>query len=162
MKRDYELIRQILLKVEEANNKKELEVLSRDGISGYSYEIFQDHVNLMFTDLEFINVKSFYGEYKVSHYQHKILCLTNRGYDFLDKIRDDEIWNKALKVADSKGLDILRYTLEGIIKRKIDCELFYYPIQPIETNNKKMERLLPLSLDTSGVDDNFFAKVHGN
>jgi len=93
MKRDMDLLRDLLLKIEDNKqmdgtrdfmyaNPEEL------GISGFSTEEVAYHIRLL------IEGGCVNGAITIAVPMHVIRCLTNQGHDFLDTIRDQGIWEK--------------------------------------------------------------------
>lgn len=105
MKRDMEIIRQILLNVED----DKYPYGARVHLDGISDQICAYHVALMqyagLVEAEVINTDAH------PHVAAMIHRLTSAGHDFCDGIRQDTIWNKAkehiLKPGASYGLSIL-------------------------------------------------------
>ena len=98
MKRDWDLIRKILLKLEEkADNTSFLENDVFDGVSpiivNYHYKLLEQAGLITLEDLSDLD-----GENYVS--------LTWQGHEFFDKIRSDNVWNKIKNAAKAKSLDL--------------------------------------------------------
>lgn len=114
MKRDMELIRKILFKIEETvDNSAEYNLK----IDGYSMDQVAYHCALLFEG-------GYVHDYKGQNsggaiYTFGVARLTWDGHDFLDKIREDTIWNKTKDTIASKGLplafDIVKAVSSGII-----------------------------------------------
>ena len=91
MKRDFDVLRAVLLKVEAIGDPEEPQInsLSLDGID---QPITNEHVKLA------IESELIEGVCKFSTNNRILLTtirgLTPRGYDFLDNIRNDAIWGK--------------------------------------------------------------------
>ncbi len=52
-----------------------------------------------------------------------ISAMTYTGHDYLDSVRDEEIWNKTKKIGEESGawsLDMLGEIAQGLIKSKIE------------------------------------------
>ena len=100
MKRDWDLIRKILLKLEEkADNTSFLENDVFDGVSpiivNYHYKLLEQAGLITLEDLSDLD-----GENYVA------LSLTWQGHEFFDKIRSDNVWNKINNAAKAKSLDL--------------------------------------------------------
>lgn len=110
MKRDMELIRKILFYAEE-NYTPGQEWIRQITIEGYNQETINEHVKLAYENGFFqdINTISICGGmcYWVGN-------LSNEGYDFLDKIRDDTVWNRTKDVIVQKGLPMVVNTIKAI------------------------------------------------
>ena len=115
MKRDMELVRKILFRIEEEFVGESIRDLE---ITGYSMVSVAEHCRLMYE----------YGlldEYKpIKADGTPVLAffvgnLTWEGYDFLDKIRQDTVWNKTKDVITKKGLpmvlDVVKQISSSII-----------------------------------------------
>jgi len=107
MKRDWEIIREVLQKVEDSSDTIKLKDFSEDNAEKYSY-----HVELL------IESELIAGEME-SHIGCPVLDfnierLTWAGHDFLDAVSNNSIWNKTKKVLKEKGLgmsfDIIKKT----------------------------------------------------
>lgn len=99
MQRDMELIRKILFKIEETVDnvtKYNLE------IEGYAMKEVAYHCSVLHEGgyIHTCNVQ--YADNEV--YSFSVGRLTWEGHDFLDKIREDTIWNKTKSVIRKKGL----------------------------------------------------------
>lgn len=108
-----ELIRKILFKIEEDYKGRTLYPLTLDN---YELWIVKEHCKLMYQQGLIEYVKD--DDMNNSPY----FCvgnLTNDGYDFLDKIRQDTIWNKTKETITKKGLplivDVVKEVATGII-----------------------------------------------
>ncbi len=110
MKRDMELVRKILFYVEE-NYKPGQVWLRQVDIDGYDEDTITEHVLLAYESGFFqdINEVSTLGAraYWVGN-------LSNEGYDFLDRIRSDTVWNKTKTVITEKGLPMITGTVKTI------------------------------------------------
>lgn len=110
-----ELIRKIMLKIE--NDYKGIS-LRDPKIEDYSNVIVAEHCHLLY-DHGFIN------EYKpIKADGTPVLTfwvgnLTWDGYDFLEKIRQDSVWNKTKEVITTQGLpmviDVVKQVAQSII-----------------------------------------------
>ncbi|MFK7678742.1 DUF2513 domain-containing protein [Bacillus sp. Wb] len=92
MKRDMDLIRKILIQVEEKENEY-LEYLLP--IEGYTEEEIQYHLR-MISGQGLVN----------AHYADnigRVTTLTWEGYEFLENIKNDTIWNKTKDVVKKNG-----------------------------------------------------------
>lgn len=109
MKRDMELIRKILFAIEE----KYVDVAIYDlEIDGYDLKTVAYHCSIL-KDAGLIS------DYGASYGGDELLdfgvgAITWEGHDFLDKIRNDTIWNKTKETIKSKGLPMLLDVVKSI------------------------------------------------
>ena len=96
MKRDMELIRKILLQIEEKCDGTGAYPL--DSIEGYSYEQIVLHMDLIEEADLVNNVKKLMGGSVL------VDRLTNKGYDFLENIKNEEVWEKTKTEIKNKKL----------------------------------------------------------
>lgn len=103
MKRDMELIRKLMFKIEEDYTGEHLWAPT---IDGYDKNVVAEHCKLLY-DYGFLD------EYKPIGADHAPVItflvgnLTWEGYDFLEKIRQDTVWNKTKDVITQKGLPMI-------------------------------------------------------
>lgn len=118
MKRDMELIRQILIEFEKID-EQDRGGIGRFKIEGYSHEEVVNHVFLLEQKnmVEIINCTSNTGRAFLAK------GLTWEGHDFLDKARNERIWKKALAKFSNIGvtatLDLLKELLTSLIKEEL-------------------------------------------
>ena len=111
MKRDMELIRKILLQIEDTVDNGVTYCLH---INGYSMEQLAYHCSILYEGgyIHYYDNESFSDSFGVGR-------LTWDGHDFLDKIREDTIWNKTKDTITEKGLpfvfDIVKSVSSEII-----------------------------------------------
>jgi hypothetical protein len=114
MKRDMELVRKILFEIEETvDNTAEYNLT----IEGYIMEQVAYHCALLF---EGGYIHDYEGQYCSGElYAFGVGRLTWEGHDFLDKIREDTIWNKTKDTIASKGLpfafEVVKTVSTGVI-----------------------------------------------
>ena len=110
MKRDMDLIREILIFVED-NYKPGQQWIREIKIDGYDDATITEHILLTYQSgfvQRLQNISTFGGtSYWVGN-------LTNEGYDYLDKIREDTVWNNTKKVIKERGLPMLVETVKTI------------------------------------------------
>ena len=112
MKRDMDLVREILLATE---NKSDFSSWLVPDIEGYTKLEIYYHIKLLIQAglVEGENLSSDSGDKWV------IKTLTSTGHDFLDASRNDTIWNKAKDSIKSKGLsltfDLLKMALNDAV-----------------------------------------------
>lgn len=104
MKRDMDLIRSILLQIEESDACDGLNGITDIRVDGYSHEYVSYHVQLLEGS----------GLIKAREMGHRmwgdraiidwfVASLTWEGHEFLDAARNDERWKQAKAVADKAG-----------------------------------------------------------
>lgn len=99
MQRDMELIRKILFKIEDTvDNVNKTNIY----IEGYTQEQVAYHCSLLYEGGYIHDCKIRYGSNGI--YSFSIGRLTWDGHEFLDKIREDTIWNKTKDTIEKKGL----------------------------------------------------------
>lgn len=114
MKRDMELIRKILFKIEEDYISTALFNLT---IDGYEFNDVAYQCKLLYDAGLVDQYKAKYGNNTI--YAFTVGGLTWDGHDFLDKIREDTIWNKTKETITKKGLpmilDVIKDVATGIV-----------------------------------------------
>ena len=109
MKRDMELVRKILFEIE---NKYVSKMLVGLQIEGYDQATVAYHCKIMYE-------AGLISEYK-PQYASDELCiffigsLSWEGNDYLDKIRDNSVWNKTKATIKEKGLPLIIETIKTI------------------------------------------------
>lgn len=101
MKRDWELVRTICLKLEELGSTTTL--LRANQISGYDEEVVSYHMQLL-DEAGLIHAtcsQSLKGPLTCW-----AMSLTWRGHEFLDQIRQETVWNRVVALAREKGLSL--------------------------------------------------------
>jgi len=111
MKRDMELIRKILFYIEDNYNAGE-GFLRSVVIDGYDNETVNEHILLAYEAGLIQNIKNI-GTLS-QPMQYFVGNLSNEGYDLLDKIREDNVWNKTKTVIKEKGLPLMTGTIKTI------------------------------------------------
>lgn len=99
MKRDMELIRKILMQLEESQTH---DLPVQLNIEGYIQEEINSNVGIAWEG----GLIKIYGKPIItlnSPTRYLPTCLTWEGYDFLDASRNDNVWKRVLKVAKEKG-----------------------------------------------------------
>jgi hypothetical protein len=110
MKRDMDLLRSVLFFIEE-NYKAGSGTSLSVHIDGYDDYVVYEHVQLAYQSgligktLDTSNLTSF---------SCFVGNITNAGYDYLDKIRDDTVWNKTKEVIKKKGLPMVVDTIKTV------------------------------------------------
>ena len=116
MQRDMDLVRKILFYIED-NYKAGQNWIREIEIDNYSQEEVFEHLKLIYeADL----VQEFdYEEYNDGDFFYQIGSLSNKGYDFLDKIRQDTIWNKTKSIIKEKGLPLIISVIKEVSSKII-------------------------------------------
>ena len=102
MKRDMELVRLILLKIEEEYRSTAIYNLN---ISGYDMETVAYHCKILNEAGLISDYGARYSDKSV--WSFDVGSLTREGNDFLDKIRDNSQWKKVKDVIVQKGPPLL-------------------------------------------------------
>lgn len=98
MKRDWDLVRKILLQLEEQDH------LGSDDVQGYDVRVVSYHVHLL---NEAGLIKAAPTPRRMGSEQiWTASALTWNGHEFLDQIRADSIWGQIKRSAREKGLDL--------------------------------------------------------
>ena len=126
MKRDMDLIRDLLLQIEDGRRSFDLltpeiaEVLgesSEGKLPREQAELLEYHLDLL-DNAGLITIKA-----KLSGAAWQIGQITWAGHDFLDTIRDPSIWRETKAGAKKAGgfsLDLLKALAKGLVKKKIE------------------------------------------
>ncbi|MBO6538240.1 MAG: DUF2513 domain-containing protein [Rhizobiaceae bacterium] len=116
MKRDMDLIRELLLAIERSDDGSGASINVR--VSGYSEAQVVDH-------LFQLHERGFIDGVDVSHMNGRAFLpirVTSYGHDFLDSVRDPEIWRKTKDGAKAAGgftVELLAELAKGFIKTQI-------------------------------------------
>ena len=126
MKRDMDLIRDILMKIEggqlaftaiSSDMASRLDIPLETPMSEEEADQLRGHLDLL-EQGEFIEIEARYGG---GLYQIK--GLTWQGHEFLGSVRDPEIWAKTKKGAEAaRGftVDLLKDLAKGLVKKQIE------------------------------------------
>ena len=114
MKRDMDLCRKILFKIEELYDSTAIYNLE---IEGYTRNQVAYHSNLLYEAGLISDYKAQYADNEI--YSFGVSSLTWDGHDFLDKIREDITWNKVKDIIKNKALpmtlDVIKTVATGVI-----------------------------------------------
>lgn len=114
MKRDMDLCRKILFKIEELYDSTAIYNLE---IEGYTRSQVSYHSNLLYEAGLISDYKAQYADNEI--YSFGVSSLTWDGHDFLDKIREDTTWNKVKDIIKNKALpmtlDVIKTVATGVI-----------------------------------------------
>jgi hypothetical protein len=128
MKRDLELFRRILLKVEELPPGQSLDGDLYDlpfETSAATTEIVAEHVKLLeeegYIEADIISSPNEIGVTQV--FDYSIFRLKNGGHDFLANAKNPTIWKKTTDFIANKGGDVSLAVLKGVLT-KVAAEYF--------------------------------------
>jgi hypothetical protein len=115
MKRDLQLIRKILLEIEDKSDGHSIVSLPETR-KEYTNDQIQYHLKLL-SDAGYIEAKDASASNDLVIFP---ITLTWEGHEFIDEARDEKIWNKVLseagKLTESIALPVLRELLTAAIR----------------------------------------------
>ena len=118
MKRDMELCRKILFTIEERYVSTAIHGLK---IDGYTTEEVAYHCKLLHEAGLIKDCKTIYASNRIVSFG--VSSLTWEGHDFLDKIREDTIWNKTKGLIKDKALpmtlDVIKEIATAVISETL-------------------------------------------
>ncbi len=109
MKRDMELIRTILLSIEEQYNATAIYNLE---IDGFDMPTVAYHCKIMYEAGLISDYKAQYADNEL--YSFAVGSLTWDGNDYLDKVRSDSIWDKTKNAIQQRGLPLIFDTIKTV------------------------------------------------
>lgn len=120
MRRDFDLIRELLFQIEGGGRSiEDCEYFQLDGVTtdeaGYALHLMHENQLIDAIRSDEIGVPEFNSFYDVS--------LTWAGHDFLDSVRDNEVWKKTKAGAAAAGgitFDLMKSLAKGLVKKKIE------------------------------------------
>ena len=119
MKRDWDLIREILLEIEESHDIEDFmnhvkgENFYSENLRKYGKSNVKYHIDLL-VEAGFIRaVNTDYGDAELTG-------LTWKGHEYAEKLRDNERWEKIKAYIAEKGLDLGSDTIMTLMRRGID------------------------------------------
>ena len=121
MKRDMDLCRLILFKIEDEYKSTALSHLQ---IDGYDIEIIAYHCDLLFEAGLIKSYKPTYASDKI--YFFSVGALTWEGHDFLDKIRENTMWNRTKNRIKENALPMTLEVIKTIATSLINDQLSVY------------------------------------
>jgi hypothetical protein len=117
MKRDIELVRKILLAVEDSKDANRRGF--RPKIDGYEDEVIQVHVGLLWNKglIKAMDCSSSNGE------SYIITGLTWEGHDFIEAARNETVWRRVMKVVTEKGGGITLEITKELLKKYLSEQI---------------------------------------
>jgi hypothetical protein len=123
MQRDMDLMRKILFKIEEIFPAGDL-LIHGVPLDGYDKLLIADHCQLLFEAGLINSYKPQRGGQGAKVLFYSVGNLTNSGYDFLDKIREDTVWNRTKTIIKDKGLpmviDVIKEISSTVISSMVE------------------------------------------
>lgn len=118
-----DLMRKILFKIEEVFPAGDL-LMHGVPLEGYDKLLIADHCQLLF-EAGLINAyKPQRGGQGAKVLFYSVGNITNSGYDFLDKIREDTVWNRTKTIIKDKGLpmviDVIKEISSTVISSMVE------------------------------------------
>lgn len=111
MKREMDLVREILFAIEDAPPNKRLMGLT---IDGYDKQVVAAHCEMLYQKgliKEYYGIKCDGLDGVINFY---VIDLTWDGQDFLEMIRQDTVWNKTKDIMKNHGLPFLLDTIKQV------------------------------------------------
>ncbi|SCL76594.1 hypothetical protein L21_2529 [Methanoculleus chikugoensis] len=118
MKRDMELVRQILLQIESSTGDD----FANIQIENYSPEEIAYHVYLL-KDAGLIEAEISYSMDSVKPEDYVIFRMTWAGHDFLDASRDEGLWKKAMGIIGEQVKSAPFDVIKTILVKMIELQL---------------------------------------
>ena len=116
MKRDMDLVRLILLEIEDKYRTTAIYDLA---IDGYDTEMVAYHCKILYEAGLISDYKAQYAGNEI--YVFGVGSLTWDGNDFLEKIRDDSQWKKVKETITKKGLPLVVDTIKSVANALISA-----------------------------------------
>ena len=116
MKRDMDLVRLILLEIEDKYRSTAIYDLA---IDGYDTEMVAYHCKILYEAGLISDYKAQYADNEI--YVFGVGSLTWDGNDFLEKIRDDSQWKKVKETITKKGLPLVVDTIKSVANALISA-----------------------------------------
>ncbi len=120
MKRDMDYIRQLLLNIEASDSPPSLPQLLPSNPDEFDRQKLHDHLRMLSEEAGFVSGTTI-GALKERYWFD--LRLTWLGHDFLDSVRDPEIWAKTKAGAEKAGvftIGLLKDLATGFVKKQIE------------------------------------------
>jgi hypothetical protein len=109
MKRDMELVREILTKIEQGDGRLKMAELLPEGASNEEAASLRYHMTMLVDETNLVTGNCFRG---LSGNDWINLNLTWNGHEFLDTVRDPEVWKRTKEGAKSAGNFSIQFLLE--------------------------------------------------
>lgn len=109
MKLDWDLVRKILIEIEQLEPRTHIDNYS-DKFDDYDPDLVGFHMGLLAQRGYIDGVKSNTDD---SPYGYIARALTMNGYDFLDTIRNQKMWNKITTIIKTKGYELTFDTIKA-------------------------------------------------
>ena len=116
MKRDMDLVRLILLEIEDKYRSTAIYDLA---IDGYDTEMVAYHCKILYEAGLISDYKAQYADNEI--YVFGVGSLTWDGNDLLEKIRDDSQWKKVKETITKKGLPLVVDTIKSVANALISA-----------------------------------------
>ena len=116
MKRDMDLVRLILLEIEDKYRSTAIYDLA---IDGYDTEMVAYHCKILYEAGLISDYKAQYADNEI--YVFGVGSLTWDGNDFLEKIKDDSQWKKVKETITKKGLPLVVDTIKSVANALISA-----------------------------------------
>ena len=116
MKRDMDLVRLILLEIEDKYRSTAIYDLA---IDGYDTEMVAYHCKILYEAGLISDYKAQYADNEI--YVFGVGSLTWDGNDFLEKIRDDSQWKEVKETITKKGLPLVVDTIKSVANALISA-----------------------------------------
>jgi hypothetical protein len=116
MKRDMDLVRLILLEIEDKYSSTAIYDLAVDG---YDTVTVAYHCKILYEAGLISDYKAQYADNEI--YVFGVGSLTWDGNDFLEKIRDDSQWKKVKETITKKGLPLVIDTIKSVANALISA-----------------------------------------
>ena len=116
MKRDMDLVRLIILEIEDKYRSTAIYDLA---IDGYDTEMVAYHCKILYEAGLISDYKAQYADNEI--YVFGVGSLTWDGNDFLEKIRDDSQWKKVKETITKKGLPLVVDTIKSVANALISA-----------------------------------------
>ena len=109
MKRDWDLVRTILVRIEELEPNTDLDA---NNVDGYDDQVVASHTQMM----EERGLIKGIDTSNLGSLAFLASSLTWEGHELLDEIRNDTAWNSVKSGAKSKGVDLTIEVIKGLAK----------------------------------------------
>lgn len=117
MKRDMDIVREILLAIE-SSNQNPMDVLDLN-LPNRNRQLVSYHVHIL-EEAGLIDAINFSDD---SEHDYRPQSLTWQGHEYLEVIRDLDVWTKTKEQMEAAGgfsLDLVKALAKGFIKKKIE------------------------------------------